>query len=29
MQGEGLGVARRFLEYHLERGLGALAVLDA
>jgi DNA repair protein RecO (recombination protein O) len=28
MQGEGLGVARRFLEYHLERGLGALAVLD-
>ncbi len=28
MRGEGLGVARRFLEYHLERGLGALAVLD-
>lgn len=29
MRGEGLGVARRFLEYHLERALGAFTVLDA
>jgi hypothetical protein len=29
LSGQAMGVARRFVEYHLERKLESLAVLDA